>query len=59
MSGTSRTTRGMLTRGLRRARTALSIAAAAVALAACANTFDQLGGGTPAPQRRPSSRPPR
>jgi ABC-type branched-subunit amino acid transport system substrate-binding protein len=40
---------GMLPRGLRRARTALSIAAAAVALTACANTFDQLGGGTPAP----------
>ena len=41
--------KGMLTRGLARARTALSIAAAAAALTACANTFDQLGGGTPAP----------
>ena len=40
---------GMLTRGLRRVRAALAMAAAAVALTACANTFDQLGGGTPAP----------
>jgi branched-chain amino acid transport system substrate-binding protein len=40
----------MLMRGLRRARATLSIAVAAVALAACANTYDQLGGGTPAPQ---------
>ncbi len=46
MLGTSLDDEGILTRGLRRARTALSIAAAAVALAACANTFDQLGGGT-------------
>ncbi|MFZ0845781.1 MAG: penicillin-binding protein activator [Pseudolabrys sp.] len=37
----------MLTRGLGRARTALSIAISAAALAACAGTFDQLGGGTP------------
>ena len=37
---------GMLTRGLRRARVALSVAAAALALAACANPFDRLGGGT-------------
>jgi len=40
---------GMLTRGLRRVRAALAMAAAAAALTACANTFDQLGGGTPAP----------
>ena len=40
---------GMLTRGLCRARTALSIAAAAVALAACAGTFNQMGGDAPAP----------
>ena len=50
MSGTSPDDERMLTRGLRRARTALSVAAAAVALAACANTFDKLGGGTPVPQ---------
>jgi ABC-type branched-subunit amino acid transport system substrate-binding protein len=40
----------MLMRGLRRARATLSVAVAALALAACANTYDQLGGGTPAPQ---------
>lgn len=40
---------GMLTRGLRRARTALSLAVVAAALAACAGTFSQLGGGTPPP----------
>ena len=34
-------------RGLCRVRTALSIAAAAVALTACANTFSQLGGDAP------------
>jgi branched-chain amino acid transport system substrate-binding protein len=34
----------MLTRGLRRARAALSIAVSAAALAACAGTFDQPGG---------------
>jgi len=50
MSGTSPDNERMLTRGLRRARSALSVAAAAVALAACANTFNQLGGGTPVPQ---------
>ena len=50
MSGTSPDDERMLTRGLRRARTALSVAAAAVALAACANTADQFGGGTPVPQ---------
>ena len=49
MSGSSLGEEGILTRGLRRARTALSIAAAAVALAACAGTFNQLDGGTPAP----------
>jgi len=38
---------GVLTRGLRRARAALSIAAAALALAACAS---QLGGSTPPQQ---------
>ena len=38
------------------ARKAFSIAAAAVALAACANSFDQLGGGTPAQQ--PTEQPP-
>ena len=47
---------GMLGRGLRRARAALSIAAAALALAACANTFDQLGGGSPVQQ--PTEAPP-
>jgi len=46
----------MLTRGCRRARAALSIAAAALALTACANTFDRLGGGTPAQQ--PTDAPP-
>jgi ABC-type branched-subunit amino acid transport system substrate-binding protein len=49
MSGSSLGEEGILTRGLRRARTALSIAAAAVVLAACAGTFNQLDGGTPAP----------
>jgi ABC-type branched-subunit amino acid transport system substrate-binding protein len=49
MSGMSRDNDSMLTHALRRARTALSIAAAAGALAACANTFDQLGTGGPAP----------
>ncbi len=43
MSGTSRNEGGMLTRGLQRARTTLSVAAAALALTACASTFDQLG----------------
>lgn len=56
MSGTSPDVEGMLTRGLRCGRTALSIAAAAVALAACANTFDQLGGGTPV--QTPAEQPP-
>jgi len=46
MLGTSRA-EGMLMRGLRQARAALSIAAAAAALAACAGTFDQPGGGVP------------
>jgi len=41
---------GMLMRGLRRARAALSIAAAAAALAACAGTFNQPGGGQPIQQ---------
>ncbi len=50
MLGTSLDEVAILTRGLRRARCALSIAAAALALAACANTFDQLGGGTPVQQ---------
>lgn len=49
MSGSSLDDEGMLMRGLRRARAALSIAAAAVALTACAGTFNQLGGGAPAP----------
>jgi branched-chain amino acid transport system substrate-binding protein len=41
----------MLTRGLRRVRTVLGIAAAALALAACTgSSFDRLGGGPPAPQ---------
>jgi branched-chain amino acid transport system substrate-binding protein len=41
----------LLMRGLRRARATLSIAAAAVALAACANTsFNQLGGDIPVQQ---------
>ena len=39
---------GILMRGLCRARTALSLAVAAAALAACAGTFNQLG-GTQAP----------
>ena len=49
--------KGRLTRGLSRARATLSIAVAAVALAACANTsFDQLGGGPPIQQ--PTEQPP-
>ena len=56
MSGTSPDEAGILRRGLRRARTALSVAAAAVALTACANTFDQLGGGTPV--QTPTEQPP-
>lgn len=39
-----------LTRSLRYARRTLLIAAATFVLAACANTFDQLGGGTPIQQ---------
>jgi branched-chain amino acid transport system substrate-binding protein len=50
LPGTSLGKDGMLTRGGRRARTALSIAAAAVALAACANNFNQMGGGAPVQQ---------
>ena len=51
MPETSLNAEGMLTRGLRRVRAALSIAAAAVALAACANTgFDPLGAAPPAQQ---------
>ena len=50
MPGTSLDVEGMLMCGLRRARATLSIAVAAVALAACANTYDQLGGGAPVPQ---------
>jgi branched-chain amino acid transport system substrate-binding protein len=46
----------MLTRGLRRVRATLSIAIAAVGLAACANTgFDQLGGGAPIQQPAPAN----
>jgi branched-chain amino acid transport system substrate-binding protein len=48
MSGTS-LDEGMLTRGLRHVRRALGVAAAALALAACAGTTD-FGGGAPAPQ---------
>jgi hypothetical protein len=47
--GTSFGQLNILTRTLRRARTALSIAAAALALAACASSFDKLGGGSPLP----------
>jgi branched-chain amino acid transport system substrate-binding protein len=51
LPGTSLDVKGMLACGLRRARALLSMAAAAVVLAACANTgFDPLGSGTPAPQ---------
>jgi len=39
--------RGVLARGLTRIRTAVSLVVSAAALTACANTFDQLGGGTP------------
>jgi ABC-type branched-subunit amino acid transport system substrate-binding protein len=46
----------MLTRGLRRARAVLSVAVAGLALAACANSFDQMGGGTPVQQ--PAEQPP-
>jgi branched-chain amino acid transport system substrate-binding protein len=57
MLGTPRV-EGMLMRGLRQARAALSIAAVAAALAACAGTFDQPGGGVPiqpAGEQPPSS----
>ena len=57
MLGTPRV-EGMLMRGLRQARAALSIAAVAAALAACAGTFDQPGGGVPmqpAAEQPPSS----
>ncbi|HEY0224445.1 MAG TPA: penicillin-binding protein activator [Pseudolabrys sp.] len=51
MPGTSLDNEGMLTRGLRRARAAFSIAVAAAALAACTNTgFDQAGPGAAGPQ---------
>jgi branched-chain amino acid transport system substrate-binding protein len=51
LPGTSLHVEGMLTRGLRRARASLSVAIAAGALAACANTgFDSLGTRAPAPQ---------
>jgi len=40
---------GMLTRSLGRVCAALSVAAIAAALTSCANTVNQLGGGTPAP----------
>jgi branched-chain amino acid transport system substrate-binding protein len=40
----------MRPRGLRRACATLSIAVAALVLAACANTYDPLGGAAPAPQ---------
>jgi branched-chain amino acid transport system substrate-binding protein len=51
MSGTSYGQVEMLTRGLRRVRMMLGIAAAALALAACTGgNFDRLGGGPPAPQ---------
>jgi ABC-type branched-subunit amino acid transport system substrate-binding protein len=40
----------MLTRGLRRARIALSLTAAAVVLAACAGTFNGLSDNPPPPQ---------
>jgi ABC-type branched-subunit amino acid transport system substrate-binding protein len=42
--------KNMLTRGLRRARMTLSVAAAAAALAACASTFDSSGSGMPTQQ---------
>jgi branched-chain amino acid transport system substrate-binding protein len=65
MSGTSRNEDRMLTRGLRRARTALSVAVVAVvavALAACANTFDQAGnnagGGALIPEASEQPPPP-
>jgi branched-chain amino acid transport system substrate-binding protein len=41
---------GALMRGWRRTRAALSVGAAAMALAACASTFNQAGSGTAAPQ---------
>ena len=51
MPETSLNAEGMLTRGLRRMRASLSLAAAAIALAACANTgFDPLGSVPPAQQ---------
>src|SRR5664279_3807484 len=48
---------GMLTRGLRHARAALSIAVAALALTACANNFSSPFGGD-APQPQPIEQPP-
>ena len=48
MPGTSQA-KGMLTRGLRRARVALSVAAAAVALAACTNSGTPFGETTAIP----------
>src|SRR5471032_3057051 len=59
--GTSMQRDGMLTRGLRRARAALSIAVAALALTACANNFSNpfgSGGGVaqqPQPIEQPSA----
>jgi branched-chain amino acid transport system substrate-binding protein len=51
LPGTSLQRDGMLTRGLRRARAALSIAVAVLALTACANNFSNpFGGDAPQPQ---------
>jgi branched-chain amino acid transport system substrate-binding protein len=49
MSGISQTKGGMLRWAGRGARTALCLAAAAVALAACADTLNKLGSSTPFP----------
>lgn len=47
---------GMLTQAWHRARTALSLAVAAAALAACTGTINQLGGGTPvATEQQPAA----
>ena len=56
MLGTSLDSEGVLTRGLRRARGTLSIAVAAMALAACAGTnFDQAPGGPPPVAEQPAA----
>jgi ABC-type branched-subunit amino acid transport system substrate-binding protein len=48
--GTLLDAEGILASGLRRARGTFSVAVAAMALAACAGTFDQPAGGPPPPQ---------